>query len=83
MFIHYSSSKNGGKTIASKLLTYRFSAGCVGEFFRPQAVVLLSSEPRAASEKVKLCKFNGKKGGQIRRVSSFLVLAFYRVSKEK
>ena len=35
---------------------------------RPRAVVLLSSEPRAASEKV---------------TASFLVLAFYRVSKEK
>ena len=76
MFIHNNTSKNGRKTIASKLLTHRFSAGCVGEFFRPRAVVLLSSEPRAASEMA-------KKGGQIGRVSSFLVLAFYRVSKEK
>ena len=60
-FIDNSSSKNGRKTIASKLLTHRFSAGCVGEFFRPQAVVLLSSEPRAEREKVKLCKLMAKK----------------------
>ena len=53
MFIHNNTSKNGRKTIASKLLTHRFSAGCVGEFFRPRAVVLLSSEPRAASEMAK------------------------------
>ena len=32
MFIHNSSSKNGRKTIASKLLKHRFSLGCVGEF---------------------------------------------------
>ena len=53
MFIHNSSSKNDRKTIASKLLTHRFSAGYVGEFFRPRAVVLLSSGPRAASEMAK------------------------------
>ena len=33
-FITYSSSKNGRKTTASKLLTHRFSAGRVGEFFQ-------------------------------------------------
>ena len=32
MFIHNSSSNNGRKTSASKLLTHRFSAGCVGGF---------------------------------------------------
>ena len=34
MFIHNSSSKNGRKTTASKLLKHRFSAGCVGEFLQ-------------------------------------------------
>ena len=34
MFIHNSSSKNGRKTITSKLLKHRFSAGCVGEFLQ-------------------------------------------------
>ena len=34
MLIHNSSSKNGRKTTASKLLTHRFSAGCVGEFLQ-------------------------------------------------
>ena len=34
MVIHNSSSKNGRKTTASKLLKQRFSAGCVGEFFQ-------------------------------------------------
>ena len=82
MFIHNSSSKNGRKTIASKLLTHRFSAGCVGEFFRPRAVVLLSSELRVARKR-KIMQISGNKGGQIRRVPSFLALAFYRVSKEK
>ena len=33
-FITYSSSKNGRKTTASKLLTHRFSAGCVGGIFQ-------------------------------------------------
>ena len=31
MFIHNNSSKNGRDTTASKLLTHRFSASCVGE----------------------------------------------------
>ena len=34
MLIHKSSSKNGGKTTASELLTRRFTAGCVAEFFQ-------------------------------------------------
>ena len=34
MFIDNSSSKNGRKTTAAKLLTHRFSAGCVGEFLQ-------------------------------------------------
>ena len=33
-FIHNSSSKNDRKITASKLLTHRFSAGCVGEFLQ-------------------------------------------------
>ena len=35
--------------------------------FRPQAVVLLSSEPRAERQKVKLCKFMTKKKKKKRR----------------
>ena len=34
MFIHNSKSKNDRKITASKLLTHRFSAGCVGEFLQ-------------------------------------------------
>ena len=34
---------------------------------RPRAVVLLSSEPRAASEKVKLCKLMAKKEERLGR----------------
>ena len=34
MLIHKSSSKNGRKTTASKLLTHRFTAGCVTEFLQ-------------------------------------------------
>ena len=34
MFIHNSSSKNGRKTTASKLVKHLFSAGCVGEFLQ-------------------------------------------------
>ena len=34
MLIHKSSSKNGGKITASKLLTHRFTAGCVAEFLQ-------------------------------------------------
>lgn len=57
----------------------------------PQAVIHLSSEPCAASEKVKLCKLMAK-GGEpplfLTRITAhpstvplFLVLAFNRVSK--
>ena len=34
MLIHSSSSKNSRQTTASKLLTHRFIAGCVGEFLQ-------------------------------------------------
>ena len=34
MLIHKSSSKNGRKNTASKLLTHRFTAGCVAEFLQ-------------------------------------------------
>ena len=34
MLIHKSGSKNGCKTTASKLLTHRFTAGCVAEFLQ-------------------------------------------------
>ena len=34
MLIHKSSLKNGRKTTASKLLTHRFTAGCVAEFLQ-------------------------------------------------
>ena len=77
MFIHNSSSRNGRKKIASKLLTRRFSAVCVGEFFRPRAVV------KRGERKGKIMQINGKKGGEIGHVPSFLVLVFYIVSKEK
>ena len=33
-FIHNSSSKKDRKITASKLLTHRFSAGCIGEFLQ-------------------------------------------------
>ena len=45
--------------------------------------MLLSSQPRAGSEKVKIMQINVEKGGKIGAPPSFLVLAFYRVSKEK
>ena len=34
MLIHKSSLKNGRKTTASKLITHRFTAGCVAEFLQ-------------------------------------------------
>lgn len=40
VFIHNRSSNNGRKTTASKLLTHRFSAGCVGGFL---AILTFSS----------------------------------------
>ena len=43
-------------------------------------VVLLSSEPRAESEKVKLCKFNGKKEERLGLREKGLILFFARVS---
>ena len=45
--------------------------------------MLLSSQPRAGSEKVKIMQINVKKGEKIGVPTPFLVLAFYRVSKEK
>ena len=58
---------------------------------RLRAVVLLASEPRAASEKVKLCKLMAKKEERLGSslvprafaARSSRVLAFYRDSKEK
>ena len=74
MFIRNSSSKNGGKTTASKVLTHCFSADYVGEFSSIFEFSSISNPPTDKFRYMRLVNFFFKSVLPVILIQSFVLL---------